>query len=158
MASHFKWFSYVLLAVFMWSLSAHTDEAKPVTFKKIDIEIGSKKIKVELAATPDQHQRGLMYREKLGADSGMLFVFDMEDQLSFWMKNTYVDLAIAYIDKNKKIVDIQEMQATSKVQIMEPKTYPSKKPAKYALEMNKGWFKKNNIKIGDKLVLPKNIK
>ena len=85
-----------------------------------------------------------MYRNSLPKDEGMLFIFDEERTLSFWMKNTYIDLAIAYFDKNQKIVDIQEMKATNSLMLEEPPSYPSAKPALYALEMNSGWFKKNN--------------
>lgn len=161
MELRFKWFNYVVLLTAFCGYIAHTKEKKEIkdiTFKKAQIQVAHKKIQVEIAQTPQQHQRGLMYREKLDQDGGMLFIFEKEDELSFWMKNTYVDLSIAYIDKNKKIVDIQEMKATSKMQIVEPPTYPSLKPAQYALEMNQGWFKKNKIKIGDKITLPENVK
>lgn len=121
-----------------------------VQFEKVKIKIGSKIISVEIAKTPDQHQYGLMNRSSLPANEGMLFVFDQEQTLSFWMKNTYIDLAIAYFDKNKKIVDIQEMKATNQMMVGDLPSYPSAKPAKYALEMNKNWFQKNKISIGTK--------
>jgi hypothetical protein len=126
----------------------------PVKFEKEKIQIGTKKITVEMAKSRAQHEYGLMFREKLATDSGMLFIFDEEIPLSFWMKNTYIDLSIAYIGKDKKIVDILEMKSTTSIQTDYP-SYPSAKPAMYALEMNKGWFTKNHIKIGDLLVLPR---
>lgn len=119
-------------------------------FQKSEIKFGHKKIKVEMATTQAQHAYGLMNRSSLPIDEGMLFVFNEELPLSFWMKNTIIDLAIAYIDKNRIIVDIQEMKATTPLALSEPPSYPSAKPARYALEMNKGWFKKNKIKVGDK--------
>jgi uncharacterized membrane protein (UPF0127 family) len=85
----------------------------------------------------------------------MLFIFENEQILSFWMKNTFIDLSIAYIDKNKKIVDIQEMKATNQMMVGDLPSYPSAKPAMYALEMNKGWFKKNKIEIGQALYFVK---
>ncbi len=124
--------------------------SQKVYYEKVKIKIGSKIIAVEIAKTPDQHQYGLMNRSSLPANEGMLFVFDQEQTLSFWMKNTYIDLAIAYFDKNKKIVDIQEMKATNQMMVGDLPSYPSAKPAMYALEMNKNWFQKNKISIGTK--------
>lgn len=151
MGSPFKWLIFKLITglVFFNSEIVIAKDLQPgVKFNQISIELGNKKLKVDLAKTPEQQQKGMMYREKLKENEGMLFVFNTEETLSFWMKNTLVNLSIAYIDKNLKIIDIQEMKATSPLSITEPPTYPSKKPAMYALEMPKGWFKKNKIKVG----------
>jgi len=164
MASQYTWNQKFLRSIFILgflfaTLSVKAKDLNPeVEFKSSEIQIGSKKITVELAETPAQHQKGLMYRETLEKDKGMLFIFDKEETLSFWMKNTYVDLSIAYINKKMKIVDIQEMKATSPLEVSEPVTYPSKKPAMYALEMPKGWFKASNIKVGQTLKLNKKVK
>lgn len=140
--------SFLLLASTAWSETAPE-------FSKIKISITQGKIKkylnVELAQTPTQQAYGLMNRTKMPANSGMLFVFDQERVLQFWMKNTLIDLDIAYIDKNKKIIDIQTMKAVTSMLQTNPPTYPSKLPAQYALEMNSGWFKKNKIKEGAEL-------
>ena len=91
-----------------------------------------------------------MNRKKLAPEGGMLFIFETEQIREFWMKNTFINLDIAYFDKNKKAIDIQQMKAqTSIVQAKFP-TYPSKAPAQYALEMNSGWFKKNGFPVGTK--------
>lgn len=119
-----------------------------VKFKKTFIKIKNIKIDVELAETEEQLEYGLMFRDRLSTNQGMLFIFDQERPLSFWMKNTIIDLSIAYFDKNKKIVDIQEMKATSSLDLQIP-SYPSKSPALYALEMNARWFEKNHIKVED---------
>ena len=124
-------------------------------FKKIKISISQGKLKknleVELAENTAQQAYGLMNRTKLAANAGMLFVFEQERVLQFWMKNTLIDLDIAYIDKNKKIIDIQQMKAVSSILETNPPSYPSKLPAQFALEMNSGWFKKNKIKEGAQL-------
>lgn len=157
----FSWNQKVFKKIFFLSLllistTVSAKDLNPsVKFDSAEIEVGSKKITVEIAATPQQHEKGLMYRETLEKNQGMLFLFDREQVLNFWMKNTYVDLSIAYINKKLKIVDIQEMKATTTLDISEPVTYPSKKPAMYALEMPKNWFKANNIKIGQTITLPK---
>lgn len=164
MASQFSWnrkfLSFIFTVGFIFIASgAKAKDLKPeVKFETQEIQIGSKKVMVEIAESPVQHEKGLMYRESLEKDKGMLFIFDREETLSFWMKNTYVDLSIAYINKKMKIVDIQEMKATSPLEVTEPQTYPSKKPAMYALEMPKGWFKASNIKVGHSLKLNRKVK
>ena len=137
------------LLIFLCFSSVAKEDSK-IQFEKQQIQIGSKKINIEIAKTTEQHQYGLMNRNSMSENDGMLFVFETEQPLSFWMKNTYIDLAIAYIDKNKIIVDIQEMKATNQMMVGDLPNYPSAKPALYALEMNKGWFKKNKIKVGQK--------
>lgn len=123
-----------------------------VQFKKVKIQLvqnnNKKLLLVDMAQTPDQHAYGLMFREKLKADEGMLFIFEDEQIRNFWMKNTLVDLDIAYIDKNKKIIDIQQMKAVISIMQNDLPTYPSKRPAMYALEMPQGWFKKNKFSEG----------
>ncbi len=164
MASPFTWnqrfLKIILVAGILFAgLGLNAKDLKPeVKFETGEIQIGSKKITVELAMTPQQHEKGLMYRETMEKDKGMLFVFEREETLNFWMKNTYVDLSIAYIDKKLKIIDIQDMKSTSSLEVTEPVTYPSKKPAQYALEMSKGWFKRSNIKVGQTIKLPTKIK
>lgn len=151
-----------LFSVFVISVFTHAKDLQPqVTFEKGQIEIVSAKTKakktisVEFARTESQQQKGLMYRESMPADEGMLFIFDFERTLGFWMKNTFIDLDIAYIDKNLKIVDIQLMKSTTPLQVEIP-SYPSKKPAQYALEMNKNWFQKHKFKVGDQIKIIKN--
>lgn len=103
---------------------------------------------VEIADTYDSRQTGLMYRKNLDENSGMLFVFDNESRLNFWMKSTYIPLSIAYIDKRGFIKEILSMKPLDI-----SRTYPSSVPAMYALEVNEGWFKKNNISAGCRIDL-----
>jgi uncharacterized membrane protein (UPF0127 family) len=120
-------------------------------FPKKNITVGLKKIVAEIAETPDQLQRGMMFRSGLGENEGMLFVFKNEETRFFWMKNTLIDLSIGFFDKNKKLVDIQEMKSGKNITDSALPSYGSTNPAMYALEMNKGWFDKNKIKLGSKL-------
>jgi len=112
-----------------------------ITIKNAD----SKKITahVEIADNEDSRQRGLMFRRILDENEGMIFVFPSERKQNFWMKNTYIPLSIAYIGTNGIINEIYEMEPLD-ISV----TYPSKKPAQYALEMKSGWFERNNIKTG----------
>lgn len=121
-------------------------------FQTRKISVGGKSLVVEIADTDVRRAHGLMFRQSLGADDGMLFVFDDEKTRAFWMRNTRIPLSIAYIDKNKKIVDIQDMQPALDSD-PNPLQYPSRQPAMYALEMNLGWFARNNVKVGDALKL-----
>ena len=109
------------------------------------LKIKSAKIKVAIAKTTKEQQQGLMHVKTMPCNHGMLFEFPKEQILSFWMKNTTLPLSIAFIDKNHKIVEIKEMEPLSEESIK------SSVPAKWALETNKGWFLRNNIKIGDKV-------
>ncbi|KYG67495.1 hypothetical protein AZI86_06915 [Bdellovibrio bacteriovorus] len=120
-------------------------------FQKKKITLGTKTLVVEIAETPAQHERGLMFRNKLGENDGMLFIFDGEQTRFFWMKNTFIDLSIGYFDGSGSLIDIQEMKSGKGIPDAALASYPSSKPAKYALEMNKGWFSKNKIKLGTKL-------
>jgi uncharacterized membrane protein (UPF0127 family) len=132
-----------------------------VEFKKKWILLGSNKIRVEIADSRAKRQKGLMDRTELKKNTGMLFIFENEKKLSFWMKNTYISLSIGYFNNQKTLVDIQKMQPVSMLQTKIP-SYESKKPARYALEMNHGWFEKNKINIGAKFKFikgnPKKIK
>lgn len=151
MALHLSWL--VGLSLFI-SCDLFAEDVK-IHFEKQKVRIGSKTITVEVAKSTEQHQRGLMFRSSLPENSGMLFIFDNEQTLSFWMKNTFIDLSIAYIDKNKKIIDIQEMKATNQMMVGDLPNYPSTKPALYALEMNKSWFSRNKVRVGHSLTFLK---
>jgi hypothetical protein len=98
--------------------------------------------------TEEEKARGLMFRQKLGKNEGMLFVYEKEERLSFWMKNTPIPLSIAFLDKTGMIVDIQDMVPFSL------QTRVSAYPAQYALEVNGGWFRANDVSIGDAVVFP----
>jgi uncharacterized protein len=125
--------------------------AETLEFKKVAANIGKHGLVVELAQTEDERRMGLMHRTSLGENAGMLFVFEDEAPRSFWMKNTYIPLSIAYLNSKKEIVEIQDMAPMPKSPTAAIPSYPSKKPAKYALEVNQGWFKKRGIQVGQRL-------
>ncbi len=119
------------------ALSAHAAE-----LPKLTLTIGSHKIVAEVAAAPDDRARGLMQRFSLQPDHGMLFVFERAEPLAFWMKNTFIPLSIAFIGADGKIINIEDMQPQTE------DTHWSKGPARYALEMRKGWFAERGIGPG----------
>jgi uncharacterized membrane protein (UPF0127 family) len=132
-------FATVGAAALLLSSAAH---AQNVQFGTTQLTIGMHLIKAEVAAADPQRQQGLMFREKMASNAGMVFVFDQANTQCMWMKNTLLPLSVAFIDADGKILNIEDMQ---------PKTldnHCSAKPAKYALEMNLGWFKQKNIKPG----------
>lgn len=105
-------------------------------------------VEVEIADDDAKRQRGLMERTALAENAGMLFVFDREKPLSFWMKDTLIPLSIAYIDSGGRIVDLQDMQP------LDETSHPSAKPAKYALEVNQGFFREHGVEVGNMVELP----
>jgi uncharacterized membrane protein (UPF0127 family) len=107
-------------------------------------------VRVEIADTDPERARGLMGRTALAEDRGMLFVFEEEQELSFWMKDTLIPLSIAYMDSEGRIVDIQDMKALDD----DPPHYASVEPAQYALEVNKGFFEERGVEVGDRTNLP----
>lgn len=123
------------------SSASDGENHKPPTLPSITID--GVKLKVEIVQDVESRQHGLMNREELPENQGMLFVFESTRILSFWMRNTFIPLDIAFIDDAGKIVDIQRMEPLD-----ESKSYTSAAPALYALEVNAGWFAKNTIKVG----------
>lgn len=125
-----------------------TSDLRTVTIDASDGE--EVKVRVEIADSPDEQAKGLMNRKKLGEDRGMLFVFPDQQVRSFWMKDTLIPLSIAYIDSDGRIIDLQDMKALDD----QPPHYVSAKPAKYALEANKGFFEERGVEVGDRADLP----
>jgi uncharacterized membrane protein (UPF0127 family) len=152
---------FILVAASSISLAdetAATAAAQPpdMAFGHRLIQVGNVKISAAVASTTAQMERGLMYRKNpLAENEGMLFTYGGDQSLSFWMKNTYIPLSIGFFNGQKKLVDVQEMAATSEVQT-NPPTYQSKAPAMFALEMAPGWFSRHNFGIGTILKLDPN--
>jgi uncharacterized membrane protein (UPF0127 family) len=120
--------------------------------RTVTIDSGGEEVevRVEIADSPDEQATGLMNRTALAEDRGMLFVFPEEEVRSFWMKNTLIPLSIAYIDSEGRIVDLQDMKPLDD----EEPHYVSAEPARYALEVNKGFFEENGVEVGDRAELP----
>lgn len=111
----------------------------------IRLNAGIHVIQAEVAQTPEQRTIGLMHRKALGSSEGMLFAFEQSAAQCFWMKNTLLPLSIAFLDEDGTVVNIENM----KPQTLEG--HCSKKPVRFALEMNEGWFAKRGIGPGAKL-------
>ncbi len=142
MVSHWKLF--VLFSAFS---SAPVFAQSQIHFETKKMKLGKAVIKVEIADTSERQARGLMYRRELKDGHGMLFIFPIERTQSFWMKNTFVPLDIGFFNQAKELVDIQQMDPVGSVMEI-PKSYVSKAPAKYALEVPRGWFARAKIEEG----------
>lgn len=118
--------------------------------KTANVCFGQNCFQSEIARDDAELQKGLMDRDGLDQDKGMLFVFNKEDKHSFWMKNTKIPLDVIWMSKDGKIVDIQTLSPciSDKCPTFSPKTN-----AQFVLEINAGLTKKDNIKIGDLAIL-----
>ena len=131
-------FAGLLLLTASLSLAQNINTSLPI----IELKTGIYRIQAEVASTPQARQVGLMNRTSMPTDSGMLFIFDQKATHCFWMSNTKIPLAIAFIADDGKIVNIEEMQAETL------NNHCPKAPVRYALEMNRQWFSQRAIGPG----------
>jgi uncharacterized protein len=133
-----------LATALLFALSAAAQDG-PQKLASIRLNAGMHLIQAEVAQTPAQRQIGLMNRPSMGANEGMLFVFEAPAQQCFWMKNTLLPLSIAFLADDGTVVNIEDM----KPQTLD--SHCSRQSVRYALEMNVGWFAKRGIKPGTRL-------
>ena len=120
----------------------------PQRLQAITLSAGMHNIRAEVALTPEQRQKGLMYRRDLASHEGMLFVFEDAMRQCFWMKNTPTPLTIAFLADDGSIVNLADMKPFDET------SHCSASPVRFVLEMNQGWFAKRGIKPGFKIVGP----
>jgi uncharacterized protein len=111
----------------------------------VELTTGFYRIEAEVAATDANRQRGLMQRRAMPPQHGMLFVFTENNTHCMWMRNTLLPLSVAFVDSDGVIINIEDMQPQTE------DNHCAKVPARYALEMNLGWFSQRGIKRGSKL-------
>jgi len=121
------------------ALSASSAPAQP---PEIMLTVNDQHLTVEVAYTEATRMQGLMHRRMLPESRGMLFVFREPALHGMWMMNTYVPLSVAFLDERGIIINIADMEPHTRV------THSAARPAKYALEVNRGWFAKRGIKPG----------
>ncbi|TVP76837.1 MAG: DUF192 domain-containing protein [Gemmatimonadales bacterium] len=107
--------------------------------------IGPDTVLAEVADTPELREEGLMFRTELPDGEGMFFIFEQEETLSFWMRNTFIPLDIAFLDETMEIVDIQALEPEDE------EMTESNAPARFALEVRQGWFQEQGIEVGDQV-------
>ena len=111
------------------------------------LSIGGKTIRAEIADEEHERAAGLMFRKELAADAGMLFIMPQTGPVAFWMRNTELPLTIAYIGPNGAIMELHDLEPFNETPV--PSSFPH---IAYALEMPRGWFTKNNIWPGERVV------
>ena len=109
-------------------------------------------ITVEVARTEDEKAQGLMYRKKLPDGEGMIFIYDRDQQMSFWMKNTLIPLSIAFIAADGRIIEIKDMRP------LDLSSVKSSRSVRYALETPQGWFERAGVKPGDVINIQNQVK
>ena len=130
-----------VLALLSLSLTGNAQD-RPQKLPTTQLTAGMHLIRAEIADEEGERQIGLMHRPSMPANEGMIFVFERPEQQCFWMRNTLIPLSIAFLDDEGRIVNIEEMKPLS------DDSHCSKKPVRFVLEMNKGWFDKRGLKPG----------
>ena len=143
----------IFLIIFITIFSLGFGDWSSAELSTIKAKLNRHTIHIQIAETESDRARGLMYVRALPNNQGMLFVFPREFTPSFWMKNTFIPLSIAFLDKNLHIVDIQEMVPPKSMMEFELPKYTSRRPAILALEMNANWFRRHRVKEGTQLKL-----
>ena len=139
-----------LLIALLGASACASGTAGPVQgpLPQVQVLIGEEKLNVELANTDLSRQIGLMNRKNLADNSGMLFVFKRSETQCMWMKNTLIDLDVAFADENGNILNVAQMKAGT------TDIHCSQGNAKLALEMKLNWFSENRVSVGDQLHVP----
>lgn len=149
---YFKSFIIFILGIFTLLLSLNIYANEPT--KNSSVFINNKKITLEVADTPETRETGLMFRDNMDENHGMIFLFDKPEVTNFWMKNVKIPLDILFIYKNK-IVKLYTMLSGCTNEPCE--IYPSEHIVDSVIEVNSGFCYKNKIKAGQKIELDKNL-
>lgn len=130
----------VVLATSVMSSRAESVPAQP--FPLLELFAGIHRIEAEVAATADARRFGLMERKSMPIQRGMLFVFPSLGKQCMWMRNTFLPLSVAFLDDSGRIINIEDMQPQTEI------SHCASSPARYALEMNLGWFRSRGLRSG----------
>jgi uncharacterized membrane protein (UPF0127 family) len=122
---------------------ARNSEAAQPQLQTIKVWVGAAELTTELALTDHQRMMGMMHRKSMDKDAGMLFVFPYAHRASFWMRNTTVPLSAAYIDPEGTILEIRDLQPLDETSVV-----ANSDQVQYVLEVNQGWFGRNNVQAG----------
>lgn len=139
---------YLLPLQFLMAGLAWSQDAPQMQLPRVTLSAGMHLIQAQVAATPQERAVGLMFRQEMPVNEGMLFAFEQASEQCFWMKNTLIPLTAAFVADDGTIVNLADMQPQSL------DSHCSSKPVRFVLEMNKGWFSKRGVKAGSKLSGP----
>lgn len=138
---------FFIITIFSFFILTGCSEEKDL----VSITVGNDVYHIEVAVTREEQTVGLMNRNELEPYTGMIFTYKEDRKLSFWMKNTYVPLSIAFISKDGTIKEIHHMKPKSLTPVN------STHSVRYALELPQGSFERSGVSLGDKIVLPAQI-
>lgn len=138
----------LMLAGALTTFNASGQGSPQMNLPRITLNAGMHLIQVQVAQDFEQRQIGLMWRKEMPQNEGMLFVFEQAAVQCFWMRNTLLPLTAAFVADDGTIVNLADMKPQS------DDSHCSKKPVRFVLEMNQGWFAKRNIQAGFKLTGP----
>ena len=133
----------VITALLLIGVSVRAQQSPSLPVK--ELFAGMHRIEAEVAATAQSRSFGLMQRRFMPQQRGMLFVFDEQAKHCMWMKNTFLPLSVAFLDEKGRIVNVEDMQPHTE------DNHCAAKPARYALEMNLGWFRSRGLSAGFQL-------
>lgn len=136
----------IAFTLFLLAGSALAQETAQVALPSVTLNVAGKAVTAEVADEPHERRMGLMFRDTLAADNGMLFVMPKPERAAFWMKNTTLPLSVAYISPAGVIVEIHDLEPLDEKPV--PSAFPN---IAYALEMKQGWFAENEILAGDRI-------
>ena len=151
MSKVISYYLQALLLLFAGSLTAFNalGQGSPqMNLPRVTLNAGMHLIQVQVAQDFEQRQIGLMWRKEMPQNEGMLFVFEQPAMQCFWMRNTLLPLTAAFVSDDGSIVNLADMKP------LNDDSHCSKKPVRFVLEMNQGWFAKRNIQAGYKLSGP----
>ena len=134
-------FLSTLSAIFLLLASMQAQAQMP----RMELTAGFYRIEAEVAADQANRMQGLMHRKSMAANQGMLFVFARADRHCMWMRNTYLPLSVAFLDEEGRILNIEDMAPQTE------SNHCAAAPARFALEMNRGWFSSKGLKPGQRI-------
>ena len=144
--------SFLLASLVFFTACGGKDTGRPVAPKTIDdrfaIQVGDQTVQMQIAATREEMEKGLMFRTSMGQDEGMLFIYDSPQQMNFWMHNTEIPLNIGYFDPSGELKETYEMYAHDEMTVSSHSQH-----LQFALEMNQGWYQQAGVKPGARLDL-----
>ena len=135
----------IVATSFIASPQRASAQATPTEFRVIPLSAGIHLIRAEVAMEPSERERGLMFRKEMGESQGMVFLFDQPAVQCMWMRNTLIPLSVAFIGNDGRIINVEDMAPQTET------NHCAAKPARYALEMNLGWFKRHGVAVGTEI-------
>jgi len=149
-------FRLFIFALALTSLPAGAQANRIIELPTVTLHLGKAELKTEIASTPAEEERGLMFRPTLADNDGMIFLLAGPQTAEFWMKNTLIPLSVAFIAKDGTILEIHDMQPgdPNVPDDQLPRTRSDSDQVYFALETNLHWFSLNGVKPGDKITPP----